>query len=289
MILNLNPHFNPFPRYQNIDFESFFFAGGEPYIRILSKASQITDCQRLIITHRINSFNDFGLLLMAIDAVQRMGAKQIFVLIPYFPAARQDRLTTTGESLSIKVYAQILNQIGLAKVIVFDPHSDVTAALLDNCQVIPNFEFIKQVIEHLPKPITLLAPDAGAAKKIYQLSTFLNGLDVVECGKIRDAKTGDLSGFKVFADDLQGKNCLIVDDICDGGGTFLGLARVLKSKNVGDLYLAVSHGIFSKGLSILEKEFKHIFSTDAFRTIQNDTFFTQIKLADCMSPNSPLC
>ncbi|MAX71916.1 MAG: hypothetical protein CMC76_12600 [Flavobacteriaceae bacterium] len=76
-----------------------------------------------------------------------------------------------------------------------------------------------------------------------------------------------MEGFRVYEDDLQGKDCLIVDDICDGGGTFIGLAKELKKHNAGNLYLAVSHGIFSKGLEELNQYFTKIFTTDSFKTV----------------------
>jgi ribose-phosphate pyrophosphokinase len=85
-----------------------------------------------------------------------------------------------------------------------------------------------------------------------------------------------LEGFRVYEDDLQGKDCLIVDDICDGGGTFIGLAKELKKHNAGNLYLSVSHGIFSKGLKELNQYFTNIFTTDSFKTI--DEGVEQIEL-----------
>ena len=63
--------------------------------------------------------------------------------------------------------------------------------------------------------------------------------------------------------------CLIIDDICDGGGTFIGLAKELKQKNAGDLYLAVSHGIFSKGLEALNTYFTKLYTTDSFKTLED--------------------
>ncbi|MGB1248363.1 MAG: ribose-phosphate pyrophosphokinase-like domain-containing protein, partial [Chitinophagales bacterium] len=99
MILNLDNTFQPYTTEKVINFESFVFSGGEPHIKILDKI----DSNEVTITHRINSFNDFGLLLLAIDALQRMAIEKISVLIPYFPAARQDRLMIKGEPLSVKV------------------------------------------------------------------------------------------------------------------------------------------------------------------------------------------
>ncbi|NMH88979.1 ribose-phosphate diphosphokinase [Flavivirga algicola] len=277
MILNLDLNFNPFSKEKTIDYESFTFSGGEPHIKILTP---INEGQNVMVTHRVQSFDDFGLLLLAIDALQRMGIKNIDVFVPYFPAARQDRVMVSGEPLSVKVYAEILNALNLNSVTVYDPHSEVTPALLNNSKVISNHNFIKEVIEDINEEIILISPDGGALKKIYKLSSALGGIDVVECSKSRDVKTGQISDFKVYVDDLKGKPCLIVDDICDGGGTFMGLANELKNKNAGKLYLAVSHGIFSKGLTELSKYFDKIYCTDSFRSIEHTEGFIQVQLKE---------
>jgi ribose-phosphate pyrophosphokinase len=265
MILNLDQNFKPLDG-EEIEFESFTFSGGEPHIKInptFDKSKEVT------ITHRLNSFNDLGLLCLAVDALQRMDAKLQNLIIPYFPAARQDRVMIKGEPLSVKVYANIINTLNFKKVIVFDAHSEVTPAVLNNCEVVTNHNFIQKVIQEIGNDVLLISPDGGALKKIYNVSEFLGGIEVVECSKSRDVKTGKLNGFKVYADDLQGKDCLIVDDICDGGGTFIGLADELKKKNAGKLYLAVSYGIFSKGFESL-KDFDRIFTTNSFRDIKNE-------------------
>jgi ribose-phosphate pyrophosphokinase len=272
MILNLDSNFKPFSGL-DVHFESFTFSGGEPHIKILS---EINKNDNIFVTHRLNSFNDLGLLCMAVDALKRMGAHLDTLYIPYFPAARQDRLMIPGEPLSVKVYAEIINTFQFKKVLVFDAHSEVTPAVLNNCEVVSNHQFIQKVIQEIGKEVLLISPDGGALKKIYKVSEYLGGIEVVECSKSRNVKTGKLTGFKVFSDDLQGKNYLIVDDICDGGATFKGLAQELKNKNAGKLFLAVSHGIFSKGFADLDI-FEKIFTTNSFRDIEEDCLM-QIKL-----------
>jgi ribose-phosphate pyrophosphokinase len=266
MILNLDPKFKPFASNNEIVFQSFTFSGGEPHIKI---NPDFDVNKKVTITHRLNSFNDLGLLCITVDALRRMDVKRIELFIPYFPAARQDRVMIKGEPLSVKVYADILNAMQLDKVFVFDAHSEVTPALVNNCEVIPNHTFIEAVIKYIGNDIKLISPDGGALKKIYKVSEFLGGVEVVECSKSRDVKTGRLSGFKVYNDDLQGKDCLIVDDICDGGGTFVGLAEELKNKNAGKLYLAVSHGIFNKGFEVLNC-FEKIFTTNSFKDFEGE-------------------
>jgi len=101
--------------------------------------------------------------------------------------------------------------------------------------------------------------------KIHKLAGYLGIENVVECMKERDVKTGALTNFKAMADHLDGQTCFIVDDICDGGGTFAGTARMLKEKGAGKVNLIVSHGIFSKGPVI---EFiDEIYTTDSYRAV----------------------
>jgi ribose-phosphate pyrophosphokinase len=266
MILNLDKSFKPLGE-NTVSYEAFTFSGGEPHIKITSDVNELNE---ITITHRLNSFNDLGLLCVCVDALKRMGVEFISLFIPYFPAARQDRVMIGGEALTVKVYADILNAMQLDKIIVFDAHSEVTPAVLDRCIVISNHGFIRQVLADLKKGTLLISPDGGALKKIYKVSQALGGAEVIECSKSRNVKTGALSGFKVYADDLEGKDCLIVDDICDGGATFIGLAEALKNKNAGNLYLAISHGIFSKGVEALASTFKKVYTTDSIKELKHE-------------------
>ncbi|MGH1387112.1 ribose-phosphate diphosphokinase [Kordia sp.] len=268
--LHLDTDFTPFGK--SIDFETFTFSGGEPHIKIKEAVKDA-----VIITQRITSFNDIGFILLATDALRRMNVKEINLFIPYVPAARQDRVMVSGEPLSVKVYADIINSQNYEKVTVFDPHSEVTPALLNNVEVIDNHEYVKQCLATIKDEIVLISPDGGALKKIYKLSAYLGGIEVIECSKKRDVKTGELSGFTVYSDDLKGKTGVVIDDICDGGGTFLGLGKALQEKNAGDLHLIVSHGIFNKGFEQLESIYKTIFTTNSFRDVKSKKV-VQIKL-----------
>ncbi|GAA6768364.1 hypothetical protein AAFH68_43180 [Flavobacterium sp. CGRL1] len=169
MILNLDPKFAPFQNQEEIKFQSFTFSGGEPHIKIVP---DFDTNRKVTITHRLNSFNDLGLLCVTVDALRRMDVKIIELFIPYFPAARQDRVMIPGEPLSVKVYADIINAMQLNKVFVFDAHSEVTPALLNNSTVIPNYAFIKEVLNKIGQNVKLISPDGGALKKIYKVSEF---------------------------------------------------------------------------------------------------------------------
>ncbi|RRB07430.1 ribose-phosphate diphosphokinase [Larkinella rosea] len=273
--LHLSPGFAPYG--PSIPFKAFTFNGGEPHLKLTEELTT-TD---ILITTRLNSFQDVGLLLVATDALRRAGAERISLFVPYFPGARQDRVMIPGEPLTVKVYADLLNAQHYHKITVFDPHSDVAPALLNSVQVIDNHAFVRECLDQIGD-CKLIAPDGGALKKIYKLSEALGGIEVVECSKRRDVKTGDLSGFFVSGPDLQGAGCVIVDDICDGGATFIGLADELKKHGAGDLYLIVSHGIFSKGIEPLAAQFKKVFTTDSIREI-NHPILQQISISTFLS------
>jgi ribose-phosphate pyrophosphokinase len=113
--------------------------------------------------------------------------------------------------------------------------------VIDNVKVVNNHSFIKDVIDEIDERVVLISPDAGSNKKIYDLSKSLGCLPVVRCDKLRDVSNGKIIDSVIYAENLEGKPCLIVDDICSYGGTFCGLASKLKEHGAGKVYLAVSH------------------------------------------------
>lgn len=302
MYLNLSSNFDIFKKStsKGINFKSSIFSGGEPNFRILD----IKLAKTITITHRINSFNDLGLLAIAVDAIKRheYPVEKINLFLPYFPGARQDRVCNPGEALTVKVYANMINRMGFAKVTVFDPHSDGVGIALDKPVIIDNHAFVNMAIQDIVKKHTkgkvptVICPDAGANKKIVALMKTLKpakDYSMIKCDKTRDLETGKLSGFEVYSGNLAKRPCVIVDDICDGGGTFMGLAEELKKKDAGDLFLVVSHGIFSRGFEDLGQTFKHIYYTDSIRNSGYDGWYlfkgktigevaTQIKLNEIL-------
>jgi len=201
--------------------------------------------------------------------------------IPYVPYARQDRIAEAGESLSIGVMANLINSMGFKRVTIYDPHSDVTPALINNLevvsleQIVSRSELVTLVSE---KEMTIVSPDAGAVKKVQKLAQKLNTTNLVIGSKVRDSLTGEITGTKIEGD-VEGKDVIIFDDICDGGRTFIELSKVLKKMSANEIYLYVTHGIFSKGLEVLKPYFTHIFSSFSFlkKAAEDENFLTILK------------
>ncbi len=249
---------------QVIEFTTFTFNGGETHLRL--DAPVDADAE-VTIRCRIRSGDDVMQLLLAVDALDRVGvpSSQITLLLPYLPYARQDRVMVPGEPFSLKVFARLINALALREVRVFDAHSDVGPALLDRCTNINSDAMAAKYIRTRvgTSDFVLVAPDAGAYKKTSRLATTI-GADVIVATKSRNLEDGSLAAPTVLGD-VQGRVCVIVDDICDGGGTFLNLADALTAAGSRENHLFVSHGIFAKGHDALLARFASIGTTDSFK------------------------
>lgn len=228
------------------------YSDGTPMV----KKNFIRDSYDSILV-RPSSLNEFVTAMFLVDAINESWGHINNLVLPYVPGARQDRFNGHGDILvTLKSVATMINQRNFQRVIILDPHSVATTALINNCGVYP----LKFVAERLWQGYGgVIAPDAGAGNRAFEIATVM-GKDVTQASKHRDTSTGKLSDFSVNVE--YGKHYLVVDDICDGGGTFLGLGEKIKEQGAfADLY--VSHGIFSNGTGALRKIYKNITTTDS--------------------------
>lgn len=277
-VLNLDPTFDPIKEKNNLFYlkhKSFNFLGGEPHFQITTP--DIVDLQnkKLIITQRVLSVSDLFNVILAVDAARRMNFNSIKLILPYFPAARQDRVCNEGEPLTLKIFTDMINQCNFEKVFIFSPHSEVTPALLNNVEVVDELEYAEKVIEHnlsqdaLNTKFNIVCPDAGAGKRVGKIVSHLaNKFDrclfnLIRCEKIRDVKDGSLKDFFVQADDLQGLPTIIFDDILSMGGTFIGLGDKLRAKNCGKLMLFTAHADCQQGIERMINYFDWYYTTDS--------------------------
>ena len=233
-----------------LSFEDVFditnYPAGERHVRV---RDDVNPTSITTIEATVHNFDDLALVVTADRILRRAGLSAEWFL-PYFPFARHDRRIDGNDGFELELALEIIREVN---VVIADPHSEVTAQLRHFSQADVVDRFVASgLFDNDP---VVVIPDAGAAKKAY---SWLNGRTVVQALKRRDVRTGALSGFEVLADDLGGRPCIIVDDICDGGGTFLGLASELRKANAGPLTLAVTHGLFTKGVDHL---------LDAFDTV----------------------
>lgn len=204
----------------------------------------------------MRDMNDFMLLAQLVEAVRHQTDVLVSHLdLPWLPWARQDRHMVSGDSFALKVFASQLNTLQFDKVKVLDPHSDAAAAAIENLVAIGQERCLLQsaTLPHLfqQNALMLVAPDAGALKKIDAASRAAGVEEYAILSKKRDVASGKLTGFSLMAGDVRGRDMLIVDDLCDAGGTFIGSAQVLREAGAHSVSLYVTHGIFSKGVEHL--------------------------------------
>ena len=225
----------------------FKFSGGEVHVKV----DHVFSGESIEILAHIKSSDDLMELLLVTNALRDMldSNTKICLVMPYIPYARQDRACEFGEALSIKVFANIINSQNYDEVWVTDPHSDVATALLNNCVVVNQSDEITNLFIDWDNAV-IVSPDAGANKKTFKVARVLHVDTVVRADKVRDTKTGEITGTVVYSDYIGKKDFVIVDDICDGGRTFIELAKVLRPLTSGKIILYVTHGIFSKGLDV---------------------------------------
>ncbi|TDF34983.1 ribose-phosphate pyrophosphokinase [Alteromonadaceae bacterium M269] len=265
-----------------LTYDNFTFSGGEEHIRFHKVDFSIIE--RIEIKDRLNNASTLIRLMMTVDALRRLVGPNasIELTIPYFPYARQDRVCVEGEALGAAVMAEFINHLGFSKVTIWDAHSDVSPALIKGVVNISQSSLLKrneQLVNRLSTgDLTLLSPDAGASKKTFKIAEALNSTqEVIQAQKARDLETGEIVKTEINGD-VNGKNILITDDICDGGRTFIEIAKVLKRQGAKEVSLFVTHGIFSKGFEVFEGLIDAIYTTDSFRPAHQFSNTTQIQL-----------
>jgi ribose-phosphate pyrophosphokinase len=276
-----------------IDYEIIKFPDGQQDVRLkLGSYSRFGSDIR--IHTRLKSFGDLEILLCATAALRNVRLERsksasyslydlkISLNIPYLLGARSDRQFVDGGTSYFKdVVAPIINSQNYSSVYLLDPHSDVSPAVLNNSVILDDVPFVgnQAFKEFYLSRVIVVVPDAGALKRAHKAAVALDDrcADVVCCSKYRDVKTGKITETFVPCEDFKKMDLMIVDDLCDGGRTFIELGKILKQRNCGRIFLCVTHGIFSKGLDELKQYFEKIYTTNSYSDI-TDPFVYQTKV-----------
>ena len=293
MVLNLSE-----PLSYGIKFKVSKFPDGQQAITILEgevlKYDMFEKLEPVLIKSRITSFLDLELVICANKALKELGVKSTSLEISYLLGARSDRKFEEGSINYIKeVLAPIINAQKFKRVTILDPHSDVTEACIKNFKKVTQYgqglltfvlrDYFNAGSTNYSK-MRLVSPDAGALKKVYDVAESIGySHDIIIASKHRDVKTGKIThtDVPISVHDAD-KDFFILDDICDGGRTFIEIAKAIKMKQSlssavhpdqhGKIYLVVTHGIFSAGLKPLNEYFDGIYTTNSYVDIADPDF-----------------
>lgn len=230
-------------------------------------SASIEDDSNLLLKIRANSYEELfkiASIKEAWDYRQRSNAMrksrlELYCLI----GQRSDRRFNENQSFDLRIISSFINQMNFDEVAVFHPHSSVVLALIHRSESIDHFSYVKQTFDLCNKPL-LISPDAGAYKETHRISEKL-GADLIPANKVRVDNEPKI----VIQGDVNGKDCLIVDDIADGGRTFMHLAKALKNDGAQKVSLYVSHAQFNYGFDDLAENIDLVFCTNSFRDIEH--------------------
>lgn len=237
--------------------------------------AKILDTGNLDIKIRGNSYEDLfkiAVIKEAWDAENTTNKTAIATLTLYcLIGQRSDRRFNKGASFDLKVITNFINTMKFDKVSILHPHSAISLALIHNSDIITHFKYVERAYKTIGNPV-LVSPDAGAYKTTHELAEKLKA-DLVPSNKVR------VNGVPVIyiQGNVKGKDCLIVDDLADGGRTFQFLAQELKSQGANKVFLYVTHAQFNYGFDALKETIDHVYCTNSFKDIDND-YVTQFKV-----------
>jgi ribose-phosphate pyrophosphokinase len=205
-------------------------------------------------------------LLICIDALRRASAKRITAVIPYFGYARQDRKPGPRTPISAKLVANLITVAGASRVLTMDLHAGQIQGFFD----IPTDNlFASPVIaaeiraRFSTEKLTMVSPDVGGVVRARSLAKRLNNAPLAIVDKRRE-RAGESEVMNIIGD-VDGRTCILIDDIVDSAGTLCNAAAALRQQGATDVYAYCTHGVLSGGAlaRVGSSELKELVVTDS--------------------------
>ena len=221
------------------------FADGE--VLVVPKES-VRGKKVFIIQSTCNPVNDRLMeLLVCVDAMKRASAKEIAVIVPYYGYARQDRKAAARQPITAKLVADLLMTAGINRIITVDLHAQQIQGFFDIAT--DDLTFIPLIGNYFEEKFTenddvvVVSPDHGGTVRARSLAEILHSpIAIIDKRRPRPnvVEVSNIIG------DVKNKTCIVVDDICDTGGSLVAGVNLLKENGAKEIYTCVTHGVFSK-------------------------------------------
>lgn len=230
------------------------FANGEKRLRVLTSV----DGQECVIIQSFSQPVDEQIieLVLIADALERAGAKEVTAVIPWLGYSLQDKVFRDGEPLAARVVADIVSHAFIQRVVVLDMHNPSIVGFFSvptvHLRALTLFsDYARNQWERTESVV--VSPDFGGLKQARLFAEQL-GVELVNVNKHRDLKTGLVSTLGLSGE-VQGKICLVYDDVINTGGTVVEVAKLLKEQGAKEVHFLVTHGLFAgDGLTKMEHE-----------------------------------
>lgn len=221
------------------------FANGETYINI-KEDMRNKDVYIMPSTGRTVNDNLMETYLKA-DAARRMGANRVVAIMPNFPYGRQERKTELGEPISARLNLALLHASGVDEIITTDIHAPALQGFARQVKL-TDLDSLDEMTEYFsrkinnPEDMVVVSPDLGGAKRADKFAKSLR-CDKAIIYKNRTAH--NQAKAEMLLGDVDGKDCIIYDDIIDTAGTITEAAKMLKANGANKIYIAAAHGLFN--------------------------------------------
>ena len=222
------------------------FANGEIFVRF-KESVRGADC--FVLQSHTQPLNKWIMeQLIMIDALKRGSAKRITAILPFYPYARQDKKHRGREPISARLIADLLTAAGADRIVSVDLHTDQIQGFFDGpvdhmhtMPILTDYIMDNYGMDNL----VVVSPDAGRVKSAEKWANTLGGAPMAFVHKTRDVDAANQVVSNRVVGDVEGKNCVLMDDMIDTGGTIAGAVKVLKEAGAKDVVIACTHGVFS--------------------------------------------
>ena len=250
----------------DISYEIIRFSDGESHIKL----GEINRKQSIRILTRISSWDDLMILMQIGDILNRQEVEIDDLCITYLLTMRMDRVMNFNEAYTLKIVANMINSLNANCVEVIEPHSSKTVKLINNAVHVPStslFDFKNSI---------LVFPDAGATERYINSGIVHDCCAYLTVNKKRNAETGKIEKmeFDCNIDKIKpflngstsdAKKVVVIDDLCDFGGTFLGVHKLLRDAGCTlPIHICVTHMVNEKGIENLAKTFDKVEFTNSY-------------------------
>jgi ribose-phosphate pyrophosphokinase len=225
---------------------SYDFANGEIYVRF---DESVRGCDAFVIQSHAAPINEAVMeQLIMVDALKRASAKRITVILPFYGYARQDKKHLGREPISARLMADLFLTAGADRLMTVDLHTAQIQGFFDG--PVDHLLAMPILTRHVKKrygrkDLAVVSPDAGRIKVAEQWANALGGAPLAFIHKSRDPKRPNESQANRVVGEVEGRVCILVDDLIDTGGTIVQAADALMADGAESVVIAATHPVFS--------------------------------------------
>lgn len=226
---------------------AYDFANGEIYVRF-AESARGADCY--VIQSHTDPLNKWIMeQLIMVDALKRASAARITVVAPFFPYARQDKKHQGREPISARLIADLFKTAGADRLMSVDLHASQEQGFFDgpwdHLYAMPVLiDYVRTRVDNLNN-LTVVSPDAGRIRVAEKWANKLGGAELAFVHKTRDTTRPNVAVAHRVVGQVEGRTCILVDDLIDTGGTIAEAVKVLNHSGAKEVIVAATHGVLS--------------------------------------------